>query len=81
MNARDVVKRLMDEHGVTNATMADKLKITQAALWDRLNNRKNKSITVSKLNPLLRELGFKLVIVPRDKAIRLDGCYILDDDE
>lgn len=66
MNPRDVLKDLMTEKNVTNADMAEKLGITQASLWDRLNSKRNKSMTISVLNDMLSILGYKIVVVPKD---------------
>lgn len=65
MTGREIIKEIMNEQGVTNAEMAFKLEITQAALWDRLNNKKVKDIPLSLLSEMLRELDYTVQIVPR----------------
>jgi DNA-binding Xre family transcriptional regulator len=65
MTGREIIKDVMNEQGVTNAEMAFKLGITQAALWDRLNNKKVKDIPLSLLSEMLRELDYTVQIVPR----------------
>lgn len=81
MNAKEIIKTLMNEKEVTNADMAGALNISQAALWDRLNPNKTNNMTVNKLNSMLRYLGYDLVIIPRGRAGRLDGSYVVTDTE
>ena len=65
MTGREIIKEVMKEQGVSNAEMAFKLGITQAALWDRLNNKKVKDIPLSLLSEMLRELDYTVQITPR----------------
>ncbi len=76
MNGREIVKDIMTREGKTNAEVADMLNITQAAMWDRLNNKKIKDIPLSTLNEMLRVLGYKVAIVPRTHRVS-DG-YTVD---
>lgn len=76
MKAREITKVIMDKQGVNNASMADRLNITQAALWDRLNNKKVKDIPVSLLSEMLRALDYKVVIVPRSSRVPTDGYEV-----
>lgn len=65
MTGREIIKEIMREQGVTNAELAFKLGITQAALWDRLNNKKVKDIPMSLLSEMLRKLDYTIQIAPR----------------
>lgn len=65
MTGREIIKEIMKEQGVTNAEMAFGLGITQAALWDRLNNKKVKDIPLSLLSEMLRKLDYTVQIMPR----------------
>ena len=76
MKAREIIKVIMDKQGVNNASMADRLNITQAALWDRLNTKKAKDIPVSTLSEMLRALDYKVVIVPRSSRVPADGYEV-----
>ena len=76
MRAREIVKVIMDTFGITNAAMASRLKISQAALWDRLNNKKVKDIPVSTLSEMLRALDYKVVIVPRGSRVPEGGYEV-----
>lgn len=75
MNGREIVKEIMEREGKTNAEVADMLNITQAAMWDRLNNKKVKDISLSTLSEMLRVLGYKVAIVPRTHRLP-DGGYV-----
>ena len=76
MKARELVKVIMEKNDVSNACMADRLNISQAALWDRLNNKKVKDIPVSLLSEMLRALDYKVVIVPRSSRLPSDGYEV-----
>ena len=76
MKAREIIKFIMEKQGVSNACMADRLNITQAALWDRLNTKKAKDIPVSLLSEMLRSLDYKVVIVPRSSRVPADGYEV-----
>ena len=76
MKAREITKVIMDKQGVNNASMADRINITQAALWDRLNTKKAKDIPVSMLSEMLRALDYKVVIVPRSSRLPSDGYEV-----
>ena len=65
MTGREIIKEIMNEQGMTNADMASRLGITQAALWDRLNNKKVKDIPLSLLSEMLRVLDYTVQITPR----------------
>lgn len=76
MKAREVVKVIMENLSVSNATMAGRLSISQAALWDRLNTKKVKDIPVSTLNEMLKVLDYKVIIVPRETRVPTNGYSV-----
>lgn len=76
MTGREIIKQIMEEQGISNAELAAKLNITQAALWDRLNNRKVKDIPLSLLNEMLRMLDYKIHIVPRKTQVPDKGYKV-----
>jgi DNA-binding Xre family transcriptional regulator len=76
MKAREIIKVIMEKQDVSNACMADRLNITQAALWDRLNTKKAKDIPVSMLSEMLRALDYKVVLVPRSSRVPTDGYEV-----
>lgn len=74
MTAKEIVKKIMEDTETTNAEMAASLKISQAAVWDRLNPKKTDNLTVNTLDAMLRHLNYKIVVVPYNKRV-LDGEY------
>ena len=77
MTTQEIIKELMVKENKTNARFASDLEITQAALWDRLNNSKRKDLSISVLSKMLRLLGYKIQIVPRGKKLP-DDSYEID---
>lgn len=69
MTNRELIMSLMKQQNITNAEMSKRLSITQAALWDRLNTKKAKELTVSVFQQMLIALGYKLLIVPEDYTL------------
>lgn len=76
MNEKEIIQEIMKEKKATNASVAFALGITQATMWDRLNGKK-KSISIPVLNEMLRHLEYELVIMPRGRAGRIDGAYVV----
>lgn len=76
MTTQEIIKELMVKENKTNARFASDLEISQAALWDRLNNSKRKDLSISVLSKMLRLLGYKIQIVPRNKKLPDDSYEI-----
>lgn len=76
MTSKEIVGTLMREQCVTNAEMAAKLNLTQAALWDRLNSKKTNNMTVGKLKDMLKMLDYKIVVVPRKTRVPSGGYEV-----
>lgn len=62
MTGKEIVKMLMEEETVTNAQLANKLGITQATVWARLNNQTAKDFSLTVFNEMLGALGYEIVI-------------------
>lgn len=77
MTTQEIIKDIMAKQNQTNAGVASKLEISQAALWDRLNNTKRKDLSISVLLKMLRLFEYKIQIVPRKKQLPEDS-YELD---
>lgn len=73
MTTQEIIKELMVKENKTNARFASDLEISQAALWDRLNNNNRKDFSVSVLSKMVRLLGYKIQIVPLSKQKPEDG--------
>lgn len=69
MSSKEIIIEIMNESGISQATLADRLGISTKTLWYRLFNKKNKDLNVSTLIEMLRALDYKLVIVPRNKQL------------
>lgn len=76
MTSKEIVNNLMRAQGVSNAEMAAKLTLTQAALWDRLNPKKTNNMTVKKFNEMLKMLDYKIVVVPRKTRLPEGGFEV-----
>lgn len=76
MTTQEIIKDIMVKKGETNAGVASKLEISQAALWDRLNNNKRKDLSISVLLKMLKLFEYKIQIVPRTKKVPDDGYEI-----
>lgn len=77
MKGKDIINTIMDKESVTKASMARKLNISPAAVWDRLNNKSVKDISVSTLVEMLRVLDYKVQVVPGSARLP-DGGYEVD---
>ena len=76
MTSEEIINNLMQAQGVSNAEMAAKLNLTQAALWDRLNPKKTNNMTVKKFNEMLKMLDYKIVAVPRKTRLSEGGFEV-----
>lgn len=81
MNEKEIVIKLMEEQNLRMADLANMMGISNAALWDRLKSPKNKSLTTQKLNEILVNLNYEIVLMPRAKAGRIDGAYVVSGDK
>lgn len=77
MEARNIIKQIMSNKKVTNAELARTLGVTQATIWDRLNNKKGRrDIPVSLLNEMLSALDCQIVITPKNCILPQDAFVI-----
>ena len=65
MEIKAIIKTLMNQDGLKNAALAERLGLTAQAMWDRLNNKKHKSIGVDTAVDILKAMDYKLVVMPR----------------
>lgn len=71
MTAMEAVKEVMKIKDVRPAVLADRLGIKSNVLSERF---KQKNVSVSKLNEMLRLMDYKVVIVPRGTRLP-DGGF------
>ena len=77
MNSKELVKKLIEEQGLSQAEAAEKMNLKPQALWDRLNSSKTKSMSVSKLSEMLKQLGYEVVVMPRAKAGKIENAHVI----
>lgn len=81
MNGREIIKDIMNKKGITNNILANRLGITQAALWDRIDTqprkgKPRKDIPVSLLSEMIQVMDYKIMIVPSNTRLPKDGYEI-----
>ena len=81
MNGREIIKDIMSRFNITNATLANRLGITQAALWDRIDTqprtgKPRKDIPVSLLSEMVQVMNYKVVVIPSTARVPKDGYVI-----
>lgn len=76
MTGKEIVRSIMEAQSVSNADLAHKLSVKPTAMWDRLNNTKTKDLNVSLLSAMVRVLGYKIQIVPRNKQLPEGGFEV-----
>ncbi len=81
MNGREMIKALMEEKRITNATLAHRLGITQATIWERLNNRKTRDIPLSTFCDMIKALDCDLLVVPANKSGNIAGAMKITVDD
>lgn len=72
MTGKDIIKDLMEERGTTNVQLAEKLGITSATIWARLNNESDRDMQLYTFYEMVRALDYDIVIRPR-KEKYVDG--------
>ena len=75
MKSNEIIRELMDTNGIKFNKFAEKLGLKPNALASRLN-RGNFSTNV--LNQMLGVFGYKIILVPKDVAVR-SGWYEVED--
>ncbi len=63
MKANKVIREVMKIKGERVASLADKLGIVPNVLSQRLTQE---NISANKLDEMLRAMGYKIIVVPRD---------------
>lgn len=81
MNGREMIKEIMEEQGINNATAASRMNISQATLWERLNNKKTRDIPLSTFCDMLRALDCELIVAPVGKIKAGQGIKKVTADE
>ena len=77
MNGKEIVKEIMAAQGVQNKTFSAKLKISPAALCERLKTENGaKDLSISTLKEMLLMLDYEIQIVPSGASLPKGGYRI-----
>lgn len=71
MKTNEIIRELMGKNGVRFNALAEKLGLQPNALASRLNRR---NFSTNVLNQMLGVFGYKIMLVPKDVALR-SGWY------
>lgn len=72
MRGREIVAAIMEKTGTSNATLAHKLEVSIATMWDRINSKKVKDIPLSTMNDMVRAMDYKIIVVPFSRKLKED---------
>ena len=77
MNGKEIVREIMTEKGVQNKTLSSKLKISPAALSDRLKQGNGaKDLSISTLKEMLLMLEYEIQVVPVGTKVPKGGYKV-----
>lgn len=79
MRGKEIVAAIMELTGTTNAVLAHKLETSIATMWDRINSKKTKDISVSTMNEMVRAMDYKIIVVPLMRPVRKDEFEVTSD--
>ena len=75
--SEELVRKIIEEQGIPQAEVAEKMGIKPQTLWDRIGSKKTSSMSVSKLSEILTALGYEIVVMPRAKAGKIENAYVI----
>lgn len=73
MKAMDAVKEVMLLRGVKQIELADRIKVRQNTLSERMTQ---KNVSVQKLDEMLNAMDYKIMIVPRSTRVPEGGFEV-----
>lgn len=73
MRAMEAVKEVMLLRGVKQIELADRIKVRQNTLSERMTQ---KNVSVQKLDEMLNAMDYKIVIVPRSTRLPEGGFEV-----
>lgn len=73
MKALDAVKEVMRIKCVKQIDLADRIKVKQSTLSERLTQN---NVSVQKLDEMLNAMDYKIIIVPRSTKVPKDGFEV-----
>ena len=78
MLAKTIVREIMESKSIGPTKMADMLGCIRQTISDRLGTGKSASMGTDKLDEMVRVLGYKVLVVPKDVELK-EGWYEIDD--
>lgn len=75
MKATDILTKIMEMQGVTNAQLGKKIGCSGDIVYQR---KKQKNISVAVLNQMLCALDYEIVIQPTTSGRRAEGVFVVD---
>ena len=75
MKTTEILSKIMEEKGVTNAQLGKKIGCSGDIVYQR---KKQNNISVKVLNQLLCALDYEIVIQPTSSGRRAEGVYVVD---
>lgn len=76
MNATEILAKIMEDKGLTNASLGKMIGVEGDIIYQR---KKQKNIGVKNLNQMLCAMGYEIVIQPTTNVRRAEGVYVVDD--
>jgi len=73
MLAMEAVRKVMQTQGVKPAALCEMLNIKSNVLSERF---KQKNVSITKLNEMLKLLNYKVIIVPSDTEVPENGIEV-----
>lgn len=70
MNITKVLREIMKQKGIKLSMLCDRLNIKSSVLSERF---KQSNMSILKLNEMLRAMDYKIIVVPRETRIPLNG--------
>lgn len=74
MNTKEVLREIMEKHGVGVAVLGRRMNLSMIYVSNRLSSR---NMTTKVLNEFCAALGYRIVLMPADKKVPKD-CYVLE---
>lgn len=75
MNTKEILRDIMEKHGVGVAALGRRMNLSMIYVANRLSS---KNMTTKVLNEFCQALGYRIVLMPADKKVPKD-CYVLEE--
>lgn len=75
MKATEILKKIMEEKGLTNAELGKKIGLSGDAVYQR---KSQDNISVKVLNQMLCAMDYEIVIQPTQTGRRADRVFVVD---